>query len=240
MRKLLTCLLLTLAAPPGSGSFAMDFPAEFAVTYHLYSKGARIASMERAIARSEDGSYVYRSDTRTVGLMALFRKDHVVERSLWTLVDDALRPLQYTYQRTGGKRDRNVSVKFDWDAQRIINTINGDSWRMPTEPNVMDKLLYQLAVMHDLKSGRTPLTYTVADGGKVKIYDFERMGEEMVNTPLGDMLTLKISRHKQQSDQKMTLWCAPNLNFLPVKVENVEPDGTTTVAIIQSLSGMPN
>ncbi|MBI2994862.1 MAG: DUF3108 domain-containing protein [Gammaproteobacteria bacterium] len=240
MRKPLIHLLLVVAALSGHRSLALEFPGEFAVTYDLYSKGARIASMERAIARSEDGSYVYQSDTRAVGFIALFRKDHVVERSLWTMVDDSLRPLQYTYQRTGSKRDRNVSVRFDWDAQRIINTINGDSWRMPTAPNVMDKLLYQLAVMHDLKSGRTPLIYTVADGGKIKTYDFERRGEETVSTPLGDILTLKLTRHKQQSEQKMTLWCAPHLSFLPVKVENVEPDGTTTVAIIQSITGAPN
>lgn len=241
MRRLLATLTLAMLAPCNIGNAAPEiFPGHLAVTYSLYTKGARIASMERVVSQADNGDFVYRSETRTTGLMALFRRDHIVEQSVWTMVGDALRPLQYLYQRRGGHRDRNVSVKFDWEAQRIINTINGDSWRMPTEPNVMDNLLYQLAVMHDLKSGRASLTYTVADGGKIKVYDFERLGEETVSTPLGKWQTLKLSRHKQESERQTTLWCASALNYLPVKVENIEPDGNTTVAIIESVSGIGN
>ncbi|MGH8248316.1 MAG: DUF3108 domain-containing protein [Gammaproteobacteria bacterium] len=213
-------------------------PGDFEASYSLYSRGAKIAKMQRVFRRLGNGLYLYRSETRTTGLIALFRKDHIVEQSTWLLNKDSLRPLQYLYEHNGGSKDRNVAVIFDWDTRRITNTVNGQSWLIPAEPDVMDKLLYQFAVMYDLRSGRTPQRYTIADGGKIKSYDFQALGEETIETPLGSLQTLKFSRHREGSDRETTLWCAPKLEFLPVKVENIEKDGLTTVAVIDTVTGL--
>ena len=102
----------------------------------------------------------------------------------------------------------------------------------------MDKLLYQFAIMFDLQAGRKDLEYTIADGGKVKYYDFEPIGNETINTPLGELQSLKFIHHKEGSERSVTLWCAPQLQFLPVKVENDEKDGSRTVAIVKSVKGL--
>ena len=60
----------------------------------------------------------------------------------------------------------------------------------------------------------------------------------MINTPLGDLQTLKLTRHKPNSDVRTTLWCAKDIDYLPVKVEHIEDDGVITVAIINSLTGI--
>lgn len=229
-------MLLPLWGFPAPGASAV--PEEFEASYSLYSKGARIARMQRVFRHLGDGVYLYRSETRTTGLIALFRKDHIVEQSTWRLTDDNPRPLRYVYEHSGGSRDRNVAVNFDWDSRRITNTVNGQSWLMPAEPDVMDKLLYQFAVMYDLSSGRTPRRYTIADGGKIKSYDFQALGHETIDTPLGALDTLKFSRHREGSERETTLWCAPKLDFLPVKVENIEKDGLTTIAVIDAVTGL--
>ena len=77
----------------------------------------------------------------------------------------------------------------------------------------MDKLLYQLAIMHDLQNGRTPASYRIADGGGIKTYSFEKLGEEVVETPLGSFDTIKILRHKPGSSRKYVFWCAPDLEY---------------------------
>lgn len=240
MTSLKQCVLALVLIPAVAGPTAADFPESFKASYSLFSRGARIASMQRVLSRGHDGDFVFRSETRAAGLIALLRRDHIVEQSTWIFADGFFRPLQYLYERSGGGRQRSVSVRFDWDLHRIVNTINGESWRMPAEPNVMDKLLYQFAVMVDLQSGRTPLTYTVADGGKIKVYNFERLGAETIKTPLGQLDTIKLSRHKQDSQQQTTLWCAPELHYLPVRVETVETDGAETLTVIESVSGLMN
>lgn len=194
--------------------------------------------MRRVMEQSPDGNFVYRSDTHTTGLFSLVRKDRIVEESLWQVADGALRSLAYTYTRSGGSRDRNVAVQFNWDTRRITNTINGESWLMPTVPQVVDKLLYQFALMSDLRSGNSELKYTVADGGKIKIYEIEPLGEESVKTPLGKLQSMKFRHQKLGDDRITTLWCAPQFQYLPVQVEYLEKDGSRVMVVLQSVTGL--
>lgn len=215
-----------------------QLPTPFEADYSVYRKGAKVAKMQRRFNQLENGHYFYRSETRTTGLVSLFRKDHIVEETTWKLSEEELFPSHYLYRHTGGKKDRHVEVNFDWRENTITNSINGASWQMPTQARIMDKLLYQLAIMQDLKSGRIPLSYTIADGGKIKPYHFEILGEERIKTDLGEFNTIKLFRHKPNSRRQSTLWCAKELHYLPVRLENIEKDGAKTVVEINSLAGI--
>ncbi|MBF8270167.1 MAG: hypothetical protein HW386_1876 [Gammaproteobacteria bacterium] len=212
-------------------------PQPFSASYSLHSMGSRIATMKRNFSIIENGVYVYYSETNTDGLLALLRKDQIIEKSTWRFTEGQLQPLLYSYLHTGGKKNRNVEINFDWSERKITNSINGSSWQMPIQAYIMDKLLYQLAIMYDLDKGMDKITYVIADGGKIKTYDFELIGKEPVHTPIGDFDALKLVRHKSNTDQKTTIWCARELGYLPIKVENVEDNGRQTTAIIESLSG---
>lgn len=229
-----SCLAL---APASAGAENVTGLRTFQAEYSLYAKNTRAARVVRSLARLDDNSYEYRSETKTVGLVSLFRKLHIVESSRLIVEERMLKPVYYSYDRTGYKKKRDVSIEFNYAANKIKNTINGDFWHLPMEPVVMDKLLYQLAIMHDLQDGRTPVSYRIADGGGIKTYSFEKLGEEVVETPLGSFNTIKMLRHKPGSSRKSVFWCAPDLEFLQVKVEHTEKDGSKTVAVIKSLQG---
>ena len=209
----------------------------FEAEYSLYAMNTKAARVVRSLARLDDNNYEYSSETKTTGLISLFKKVHIVETSRLMVRGRLLQPVYYSYKRTGDRKKRDVSIEFNWDGNKIKNTINGDFWHLPTEPAVMDKLLYQLAIMYDLQNGRTPASYRIADGGGIKTYDFEKLGEEVVETPLGSFNTIKMIRHKPGSSRKSVFWCAPGLAFLQVKVEHTEKDGSTTVAVLKSLQG---
>ena len=208
----------------------------FEAEYALYAKKTKAAQVMRSLTRLDDGSYEYRSETKTVGLISLFKKLHIVESSRFVQEGGALKSLSYDYKRTGYRKKREVSIEFNQDTGKIKNTVNGDFWHLPMEPAVMDKLLYQLAIMYDLQHGRTPATYQIADGGGIKTYNFEKLGEEEVETPLGSFNTIKMIRHRPDSSRKSIFWCAPDLDYLQVKVEHTEKDGSTTVAVIKSIT----
>lgn len=59
------------------------------------------------------------------------------------------------------------------------------SWQLQTMAQIMDKLLYQLAIMRDLAGGERELEYRIVDKGKLKTYNFESLGEEVIDTPIG-------------------------------------------------------
>ncbi len=229
-----SCLVV---APAPAGAENVAGLRTFQAEYSLYAKNTRAARVIRSLARLDDNSYEYRSETKTVGLISLFRKLHIVESSRLIVEERMLKPVYYSYGRTGYRKKRDVSIEFNRAANKIKNTINGDFWHLPMEPAVMDKLLYQLAIMHDLQNGRIPASYRIADGGGIKTYSFEKLGEEVVETPLGSFDTIKMLRHKPGSSRKSVFWCAPDLEFLQVKVEHTEKDGSTTVAVLKSLQG---
>ena len=210
----------------------------FKVSYNLYSDDMKIGIMERFVARLDDGSYLFSSESRTIGFISLFRKDRIIETSRWKSVEGEFVPLSYTYDHKGGKKDRSVKIDFNWEQQQIVNRVNNSTWHMQTEPGILDKLLYQLTIMTDLKSGLVPESYTVADGGKIKQYFFEYLNDEEIETPLGKFKTMKLARHKPNNDRTTWLWCAYELDFLPVKVVNTEKKGRLTTATITALEGL--
>ncbi|MCK5668633.1 MAG: hypothetical protein KAI15_06075, partial [Gammaproteobacteria bacterium] len=48
----------------------------------------------------------------------------------------------------------------------------------------------------------------------------------------------KITRQKPGKKGNTILWCASELNYLPIKVENIDDDGSITTAMIDTLTGL--
>jgi uncharacterized protein DUF3108 len=215
-----------------------EIPAFFEANYTLYSNDTQVGLMERRFYQQEDGQYSFRSESKTTGFIALIKKVHILEESTWKLIDSYLTPVKYTYHHTKGKKERNAVINFDWATQKITNRVNESTWTMETQKGIQDKLLYQLSIMSDLMSGNIPESYAIADGGKIKEYSFERIADEIVSTPLGEFKTIKLAMHKKNKKQENFLWCAYDLNFLPVKVTSTEKDDRLSTAIIKSIKGL--
>ncbi len=214
-------------------------PPFFEANYTLYSNDTKVGLMQRRFFQQEDGKYIFRSESKTTGFIALIKKVHMLEVSTWDLIGSYFTPLNYTYHRIKGKKERDAEINFNWEKKQITNRVNESTWHMQTQAGIQDKLLYQLSLMSDLKSAHIPENYTVADGGKIKQYIFKRINDEILKTPLGEFKTMKLSLHKSNNKKQETfLWCAYDLNFLPIKVTNTEKDDRLTTAIIKSVSGL--
>jgi hypothetical protein len=232
--KFIYCAYLVLAA--NSAVAKEEEPPFFNATYKLFSSGLEIAQMERTLHKQGEDGYIYSSITDTIGLVAMFHKDHIVEESHWKIVDNHIRPLHYTYIRNGGKKTRRINIDFDWDRKLISNIVNERHQQMPLQTGILDKLLYQYALMRDLRNNQAEIAYELTDGGKMKKYNFAKMEDEIVQTPLGPLPTVKLQKIGQDDKSKLIFWSAPSLKYLPVKVESTDEDGHTTTAIIQTLT----
>ena len=208
----------------------------FNAEYNLKRNGITLGTSTRSLTAAKDGIYIYASTTKATGIIAWFVRDHIDEYSRWTYDGTQIHPLEYVYNRHGGTKSRNVNLKFDWQKHIVVNTIDGDPWRMDIPPNAQDKLVYQLSIMHDLSIGKKNLEYKIADGGKLKDYAFEIEGEETLNTALGKVKTVRIQRIGDRRDT--TVWCAPQFAYLPVKLEQQDTDGSHLTMQITSLQGI--
>lgn len=231
------CVIILLSA--FSVSLASPLPEQFSATYTVKKAGVTIGETKRTLTRinnHENGQYLFESITRPTGIAKLFTSGQVVERSHWQFFEGRPRPVKYTFFNSGSKKKRNVQLDFNWEENRVINTVNNEPWTMPLEYGAVDKLLYQLRIMQDLPTSQSTLRYPVADGGKLKYYVIDILGKERIRTPMGifDAVRLRHTKGKRQT----TMWCAQELGYLPVRIEQRKNDDGPVTAALSSVKGI--
>jgi hypothetical protein len=156
----------------------------------------------------------------------------ISEQSAFTLTpENRVLPTEYQYHRKGLGKNRDAVLRFDWQANTVLNDVQAQPWTMDIPADALDKLSYQLQMRHELVAAHKQglpwpqLTYEVADGGQLKSYSFEILGEETVKTPVGTFNALKITRVRQDSDRTTIFWLAPAYDFLLVRFLQQEEEG---------------
>jgi len=220
----------------GTAAAAPSSLPDFQATYTLRRNGVAVGEMQLKLSRMSDGKYRYSSVSRATGLIAWFYGGRIEEYSIWRMFNGRPRPIEYHYFHNKRKHHRKVDIAFDWRQLSATNNVNNDPWKMSIPPSAQDKLVYQLALMQDLSAGKTALEYQIADGGTLKNYHFSMLGQETLKTPLGDLITQKLVRDEDK--RNTTLWCADQLQFLPIRIRQTDTEGTTLSLDIDRVNGL--
>lgn len=231
------CLTLLSALLIIPGSQAVDvLPEQFSANYKLALGPVELAQMTRKLYRNQQGNFVFESHSKPTGYARWLTSSELKESSEWIYHDGQMRPLHYVYDRSGDKK-RHVELKFDWDKQRVTNIINNDPWKMSVPNGALDKILYHLAVVRDLELGKEKFEYQIADGGKLKTVRFEYQGEEVLETKLGRVNTIKMHHPGKRKENDTWLWFAKEFNYLPVQIQQQKKTGKVMITL-QSLEGV--
>lgn len=234
---LLTFLFLALSVP---GSIVRaELPDSFNANYALHYDDLRIGVMEREFSRDPENANAgtFTSKSKLTGLAAFFKKDKLTEISQWELVNGMLRPVEYSYEKFKEEGVKKENHRFDWKNKTVVSTTNDGETEQVLEEGMLDKLLYQLAVMNTDEISND-LDYRIVDKHQIKTYEFEFLGEEDLKTPMGSLKTLKFQRKVEDSKKSTTLWCAPSLHNLPVRVDVTNAKGHFTSIIIENETGL--
>lgn len=210
-------------------------PDGFTARYGLSIESVQFGETERKLERLPNGDFLYTTRNYATGVTAMLVKDRITEQSRFRFAKGQFQPLEYRYERNGGKKTKLRSARFDWPARQVEGEHDGEAWQLAIKPGVMDGLLYQLAASYDLQRQRKRFGYQVADRGELKDYALNKAGVETLETPLGPLTTLKL--HRQDGEYETTLWMAKDLAYLPVRIEHTE-DGKRYRADLKALSGM--
>lgn len=217
---------------------AQELP-DFSANYLVRLNGLQAGELKQKLSTNNKGVRTFTSETQAKGVFAYFKPDLVAETSVWQYTNNTITPQSYLYQRTGGKKEKYVSLNFDWPNMQVFIDDKKQPWHLKIETNTLDKLVYQLALMSDLSKNQTAFDYRIADGGKLKDYKIKILGKETISTPLGNIKTIKLKRERTRSKGRETiLWCAPALNHLPVKLEHTEKGGSVFTAVLRRLNGI--
>ncbi|HJP51930.1 MAG: DUF3108 domain-containing protein [Pseudomonadales bacterium] len=220
MRLVTTIILVFLVI----SSLAKAEPTLFRAVYRADYRGLPISAEGiRELRKDENGIYTLSSTANS-----FFAS--ITEFSRFKIKDDLVVPVEYQYHRSGIGKKRDAVLSFDWDKMLVLNDLQSPPWEMAIPEGTLDKLLYQLKVREDLLAAHQQglpwpeLHYQIADGGKLKHYEFKVIGEEEIETPIGVFSTIKATRIKHRPKRNTTFWLAPEYDFLLVRFQQVEDD----------------
>jgi hypothetical protein len=92
-------------------------------------------------------------------------------------------------------------------------------------------------MMLALQQDKKDVTFNVADGGKLKEYRFKVVGQETLEVPAGTFATVKVTKLRNNKKRQTYVWCAPELNYLPVRIWQRETDDSVYTSDLESFSG---
>ncbi|MES9852581.1 MAG: DUF3108 domain-containing protein [Candidatus Thiodiazotropha sp. L084R] len=179
-------------------------------------------------------AYTYTAHTQPGILAGIFSRHEVIEESSGIIHEGQIIPDHYTY-KDWDENSENSVIKFNWPNQSAATTSHDITWSQNITNGTQDKLSQQLQVRVHLALGKQEISYQVADGGKLKRYHFQVVGEELVETDDGTYHCLRVERSKASRESDYTIWFATELGYLPIKIERIQ-GGKTYRMVLNELS----
>ncbi|MFA0812811.1 DUF3108 domain-containing protein [Microbulbifer epialgicus] len=224
MRLLVSSLFLFLFTGQSLASQLEPFKA----TYTARFNGISVTATRELTG--QEGNW--RLDFSTNTLFA-----YIKEYSRFTDRDGSITPYHYEYRRKGLGRDRGTVLNFEPEKGLVLNVSNPDRDMKDVPPHILDKVSYQIQLALDVASGKEDLQYQIADGKKIRNYTFAREGTETLDTPMGEIETIKVRRVRDaDSARETTVWVAPQWNYALVKLVQREENGKKYQITLTKLS----
>lgn len=225
----LTALLLVVA-PLRTIAAEPEVPV-YTAQYEVEYKGKNLGSSAFAVRHdAAQGLYEFTSSTTAKGLLKLARPDPVVERSLFKVVDGRVRPVEFWYEDGSRKGEDNRHVEFDWDRRIAVVTDENGTREVPLDETSLDPGSIHVALMQDLVLNGKPGQYRIADEQMAKAYGYVDNGEAQIETGLGTLATHSYIQQREGSSRSTWIWVAPELSYLPARIEQ-RKNGEVTMAL---------
>lgn len=220
----------TAADKPADTAPAMDTPAavdtpalntlpgKIEIQYKVV-KGADGFAIGKAsyIWVAEAGRYTLTSITEGTGIFSLFLPGKLVQISRGKITPFGLAPDDFWIQRGRATPDKTTAAHFDYARKTVTITKNNQAFSVPLQDNAQDVLsvIFQLVIRSPFPDA---MLLHVTTGKSLKPYHAVVVGEEIMNTALGQLNVLHLSRPAEEDEDAMDVWLAEDYNFVPVKI----------------------
>lgn len=210
MKRLLMALAAFCLPVAATAASLEPFAASYSLRWGGMTAGTGTVRLDRIPGENH---WSYESRVHGRGLFRLALPANQVSRSEFRIDNTRVVPLTFT------SNDKNQAVRFDWAAGRVTGTVDGKPLDLPTQPGLLDQQSVQVALMQELMSGRTPARFVLLDDERIKDYLYAVEGSEVIESAAGTYRTDIYSSRRPGSRKATYFWCAPELGYIPLKVE---------------------
>jgi hypothetical protein len=197
--------LLTYADP--LNSYHATYSAEF--------NGMEIEATHR-LEQLESGQYRETLKARNI-------LGKIDEQALFSISEkQQIIPQEYRYQRSLIGIKRSESQIFDWPNKTVEYSKDDKTKSVAIDSGLLDVITHKLQLRRDLQSGKEILSYPVISRGKLKQYVYQVIANEVLETAIGPLNTVKVQRVREDSKRQTIIWLATDWDYLAVRLEQKE------------------
>lgn len=230
----LTVALLAVSAPVA----AKDIPRPFSATY--IGRPYVVGKLETVITLERIGGHL--KYTMLSKASAPFYRNEFYECSVMAVRGERLYPLEYKHTDTKDAA-KNVSVRFDWDANAAsVTRADGQPTRITglVWP-VWDPLSLQVGIMTDIINEKfgTEKMYRLLERGTVNDRRLRRVVEDGADTDTASRKTVRVERADGGAPR---LWFAREHGYIPVTIEfkNIRVELASELSRVSRDAAVPN
>lgn len=211
----------------------ISLQAEAAVTayqasYSVANSGLTVGDTNVSLSYSNNG-YIFQKQTKANGMAALLSGDTLTERSMGSKQGDQLQTQQYLYQHKSRRKAKTDQYTFT-NATQVKGNLDNTAYTLKVPVGTIDPLLIELRLIEDVAANR-PLKYSITERGKLKTYQFQRLGKEIITTSLGKYTCEKVQMTRDNGERQTTLWLASELGYVAAKIQHNEKGNITEAEI---------
>lgn len=215
--------VLLLTASPLLHAFDL---APFAATYHFNVDNRLSGTATRTLARKGSDSWRY-----TFTASALLST--ATETSDFRFDGRTVIPLAYEQNRKIFMIRKKSRIDFDWKKGTATGKRDGkDNVSYTLQAGTLDLLNLEIQIRGDLKDlGKLAGPYFLGSPKDITPMPFVVEGEEVLDTAMGKLNTLKVSRIHDNPKRHTSFWLATDLDYLPAKVTQNDDGAIYTIEL---------
>jgi hypothetical protein len=220
-----------------SAAAAAPTPRTVSASYDVLWNGTRVAVMNETF-EAKGGSYRIVSESRAIGLLALFAREPLRLESSGQLTATGLQPLHFEGKR-GDDDPRRARADFDWSTGRLTLTHDGatEHHKLPPATQDLASLMYQFMFLDLANRGKFELAMT--NGRKLNQHWYTiRPGVE-IDTAFGRIATLHLVKQHRPDESGAEIWLAPQHHQIPVRMVVVDDDGSRVEHVLTKFELKP-
>lgn len=222
MKRLSNQWLITLLLCLPALALAQPAPLTATATYSLFKSGQQVGVVSETFSR-KGNRYEILSETKAVGVFALFAKGNIKLISRGEVTKDGLRPVHFEHHR-GADPDKLIVADFDWRKHILTMKYDGKTETAPLKPGAQDRISRMYQFMYTPPPGNE-LGFFMTNGRNLEFYQYLLTDKDALETPAGKFETVHYVKQHKADEDGTELWLASNSHHFPVRILIVETEG---------------
>jgi len=207
---------------------AMALPKAFQANYTVKKGSMKLGNLYTTLKYSGN-KYSYHKYTKATGFAALLTGIKITENTDGQFSGQKITPSNYLFnqsRRGGGKVD-----KVHFSRNTALGSYKKEAFKIATPNGVQDKASMEILLARDLSQNKPRLSYMVISQGKKSQYNFQKLGHEVLKTPVGTLNTIKVKVVRSGNERETIFWMAKELDYMPAKIRHREHKDVITTVI---------